>query len=372
MERSLVVYRCPDGGDRCFMAEYDDADVKQSYSYDDVGNESCFVFAPFSLTEHNASTPVIRFCNKKFKACTLQNLRKEASAYSCSNLEKDKGLNHGQFSISESIEWHDRYKNDFSSFHAAASSGKVKKIVLARSMRINYTGCPDIIELYVKACKNNPGAFVALVSNTACGTWLIATPEVLLEHEAGRFHTMSLAGTMKLNGEIQESLTHGCDVSEIWSKKNIEEQQIVSSYIKETLKNFSDDIIMVGPRSVVAGNVIHLRSDFNFTAVRPDVAISDILQALHPTPAVCGMPVEESKKIISCEEHVDRKYYSGFCGPIDINLGTRLFVTLRCMQIHEQYFELFAGGGILPESTEADEWNETLYKMQTMMKSIGL
>lgn len=370
MGRSLVIYRRPNDGDRCFVAEFNDADVKYLRSYRDVGNEPCFVFAPFNLSEDN---PVILFCNNEFKTDTLQELKNNVHGDILHNRNgNDYGEKTSDFKIVETIEYPDIYKKDFSFFHASTSSGRIKKIVLARSMKINYTGTPDIIELYIKACRNNPEAFVTLVSSNICGTWLIATPEVLLEQENNRYHTMSLAGTMKLDNDIMEAVRTCSDISETWSKKNIEEQQIVSSYIEKILNEYSDDVCMTGPRSIVAGNVVHLRSDFDFSTNRADIKIGDILESLHPTPAVCGMPVEESKKIILCKEHVRRKYYSGFCGPIDNNGGTHLFVTLRCMQIHDKCFELFAGGGILPESSEADEWNETLYKMQAMMRSIGL
>jgi isochorismate synthase len=98
------------------------------------------------------------------------------------------------------------------------------------------------------------------------------------------------------------------------------------------------------------------------------VLVGDLLQALHPTPAVCGLPKQETFRFITAHEHVSRQYYSGFMGPLGIAHSTHLYVSLRCMQIHGNEHHLYAGGGLLKDSVEQQEWLETEAKMQTMKK----
>jgi isochorismate synthase len=91
------------------------------------------------------------------------------------------------------------------------------------------------------------------------------------------------------------------------------------------------------------------------------------LEALHPTPAVCGLPKQEAREFILAHEGYDRRYYTGFVGMLDLASATDLYVNLRCMQCHaDGQVTLYAGGGILPSSQCGKEWEESRQKMKTM------
>jgi len=170
---------------------------------------------------------------------------------------------------------------------------------------------------------------------------------------------------MKLEGEQ----LNGEGEQVCWSTKNIQEQRYVATYIKECLEQFSDEIREEGPRTVRAANLVHLRSDFSFTLYNK-VRVGDVLQMLHPTPAVCGLPKQEAFRFIVEHEHSPRQYYSGFMGPLALDSATHLFVSLRCMQITSTHYRLYAGGGLLPESNEKQEWMETEAKLDTMRQCL--
>ena len=251
------------------------------------------------------------------------------------------------------------YAVDFANFHAQLTEGRFQKLVLARSAFVS-GNVQSPVALFRKACQLYPYAFVALVTTPGSGTWLMATPEILLEEKDGLWHTIALAGTM----EAGESLAQAA-----WSTKNIVEQRYVATYIMQCLECFADDIREEGPVTVRASNVVHLRSDFHFSL--PDVRqIGTLLQALHPTPAVCGLPKDEACAMIVRNEAAPRHYYSGFCGPLQTDAGTHLFVSLRCMQLLSDGYRLYAGGGLLPDSVEEQEWLETEAKMQAMRQLI--
>ena len=157
-----------------------------------------------------------------------------------------------------------------------------------------------------------------------------------------------------------------------WSTKNIQEQRYVATYIAECLERFSLDFREEGPRTVRAANLVHLRSDFTFTLYN-NARVGDLLQALHPTPAVCGLPKREAFQFIVNNEHTPRKYYSGFMGPL-LMAGdeAHLYVSLRCMQIVGSDYRLYAGGGLLRDSLLDQEWQETEAKMQAMRRLLTL
>ena len=86
------------------------------------------------------------------------------------------------------------------------------------------------------------------------------------------------------------------------------------------------------PYTARAGQLVHLKTDFYFLLKNTD-NIGNLLQELHPTPAVCGLPKEDAFRFILENEGYDRSYYSGFIGWLDTEGHTDLYVNLRCMEI---------------------------------------
>ena len=270
-----------------------------------------------------------------------------------------------------------RYEKVFLRFHEKLNKGEFSKIVLSRYSEEESVWPLDCEKLFMRACILYPRMFIALVSMPQCGTWLMATPEILLESNEGAWHTMALAGTMRINEcndsdvQLAERKNAG-DVHE-WSVKNIREQEYVSTYIKDCLRDCSSHSVNeIGPYTARAGFVKHLRSDFYFDMDAAD--IGKLVNKLHPTPAVCGIPKADTYKFICENEAYDRMYYSGFAGPLNINKeeGTHLYVTLRCMQIDGCRCRLYAGGGLLADSEVYDEWLETEAKMDTMRRCLSI
>jgi isochorismate synthase len=248
---------------------------------------------------------------------------------------------------------HRNYHTDFEKFHEHLLNGDFQKLVLSRSMDMILEGGTVPQQLFQKACDSYPRLFVSLVYTPQSGLWLTATPETLLSGKGQEWHTIALAGTMTYEEYLR------------WSDKNIREQRYVASYMTRQLEVFSNRIVEEGPRTARAGHLAHLRSDFHFM-LDDESKVGALLQALHPTPAVCGLPKEDAFRFILQNEHHDRSYYSGFMGPFFVDGQTNLFVTLRCMQLFHNGCRLYAGGGLLKESVEEQEWLETETKLDTM------
>lgn len=273
-----------------------------------------------------------------------------------------------------------RYAVDFENFHAQLRDGTFQKIVLARSARLKATEHIPPLSLFARACKKYSRLFVALFSTERSGTWLIATPEILVSGKCGAMQTMALAGTMRLSGsqlgfDVSGSGFGKDDIH--WSTKNIQEQRYVETYITECIEHYTSDFSVCGPYTSRAGDLVHLRSDISFS-LNDTAHMGDLLNALHPTPAVCGMPKTATRNFITHNESAPRDYYSGFAGTLNTNGDTNLFVTLRCMKIAQQHnaepgeYTLYAGGGLLKDSTCQSEWEETEAKMNTMRQTFKL
>ena len=128
--------------------------------------------------------------------------------------------------------------------------------------------------------------------------------------------------------------------------KDIREQAFVTEYIGGCLRERGVRFTLEGPYTATAGELAHLKTDIRFRLSSVE-ALGDILQALHPTPAVCGLPKEEAFRFILSHEGYDRSYYAGFLGRWEPEGKTALYVNLRCMQCGEgaEKIRLYAGAG---------------------------
>ena len=248
---------------------------------------------------------------------------------------------------------------------AAIEEKAVVKVVSSRAARRPLPVGFDPLRAFEKLRTKYPQAFVSLVSVPGVGTWLGATPEVLAEVTAdGYFRTVALAAT-------QPATAAATPRTAIWRQKEIEEQALVARYIVSCFKQLRlREYHETGPRTVVAGQLLHLRTDFEVdlkTVPFPNLG-TDMLRLLHPTSAVGGMPKAAALEFLRRHEGYDRAYYSGFLGPVNVTAPgvARLFVNLRCLQVRAHEAVLYAGTGLTADSDPEREWQETEMKLQTV------
>ena len=249
-----------------------------------------------------------------------------------------------------------KYTEAFNLFIEPLRKKTFRKLVLSRQSHQPLPEKFSPLNAFVKACNSYPRMMISLCHTPESGTWIGSTPEIILSGSGTEWHTVSLAGTMPMDGE---------NMPTEWSEKNREEQAFVSEYIRKTVRKFGSKVTEKGPYTARAGQLVHLKTDFHFT-LKETGHLGDILQELHPTPAVCGLPKDDTYRFIQETEGYDRSYYSGIIGWLDPEEETTLYVNLRCMQIGSDTATLYAGGGILPTSEAVSEWEETQQKMNTM------
>jgi len=255
----------------------------------------------------------------------------------------------------------------------AIESGTLKKVVFSRIKNVELSADFSLTEVFERLCEKYPTAFVSMVYLPQLDqVWLGATPETLVSvDKEGIFRTVSLAGTQSAFD------ASGAPISvkkAAWTQKEIEEQALVGRYIISCFKKIRvREYLEEGPKTVVAGNLMHLRSDFlvDTKAINFPELGTVMLELLHPTSAVCGMPKMEALSFIQQYEGYDREFYSGYLGPVNIGNETHLFVNLRCMKIQNNVATLYAGGGITEDSEPEKEWLETEMKCQTMLSVLG-
>ena len=235
-------------------------------------------------------------------------------------------------------------------------NGEFKKVVLSRKETLDIVDF-DLFAAFEKLVHLYPTAFVYCFYHPKIGTWIGATPEQLLKAKETEFETIALAGTQKDTGNN----------AVVWPKKEQEEQQFVTDYIVDKLKNVASNVLVSKPYSLKAGSIWHIKTDISGT-LNSDSSLKEVIQLLHPTPAVCGFPKERSKAFILENENYDRTFYTGFLGELNMEDRTDLFVNLRCMEIGDSHAHLFMGCGITKDSIPEKEWEESSNKSATMKK----
>lgn len=254
----------------------------------------------------------------------------------------------------------------------AIQNGQMQKVVLSRSKDIQLSDSLEIVDAFDKLCQAYPNAFVSAVYlPEEQAVWLGASPETLVSmNRDGIFRTISLAGTQSAY-DTDGQLVHPSEAR--WTQKEIEEQALVSRYIISCFKQIRlREFIEIGPKTVLAGNLMHLRTDYEVDtkAVNFPQLGTVMLDLLHPTSAVCGMPKAPALDFILQHEQNEREFYSGFLGPVNVQQETHLFVNLRTMKIQQQYARLFAGAGITEDSIPEKEWKETEMKCETLLSVV--
>lgn len=362
----FVVYRKPQSAEvLAFLQQKPEIFTTEDFS------DSGFVFAPF-----DTSGKVILFPENASEKLIFEQVVSEDMSATAPSAKEDtpegKKLTHIKL-VAKAV--------------SALQAGKMEKVVLSRREEVALKKA-DPLKLFQDLLKLYPTAFVYCWFHPEVGCWLGATPETLLKTAGARFKTMALAGTQKFSETM--------DVE--WGEKERQEQQFVTDSIAENLKKSGvEDLEISTPFTARAGNLLHIRTDIagkitdSSTAASScgSTALEIIIHALHPTPAVCGLPKRKAQNYILSEEGYDREFYTGFLGELNLqknvqrsrnrrnveNLAYRslkketdLYVNLRCMKVEADNAVLFVGGGITKDSVPEAEWEETVNKAQTIKK----
>lgn len=348
---ALVMYRVPHERRYTVLKQLSAPRILQSLF--DLPLSGGYVIAPFVVTE---ASPILFVTPDSVENHPL----KWPVKHLCDSCGDDSRLQR------------EHYTASFGAAHQRLEKGELQKMVLSRRLNVKLKTAnaggkvanDDLQQLFdagrhyfLKACHYRPNSFVAFWWTRKSGAWLVATPEPLIEKRQYEWGTVALAGTLPW--------TEGKEPQ--WNDKNIEEQAIVSRFVESQLQRVTRDIEKSVTYSLRTGNIQHLCTDFRF-GIDDVESVRELLVNLHPTPAVCGLPRAEALKAILQDEKSPRRYYAGFSGPLLMDGETRLYVSLRCMSFTCNAATLYAGGGIMPDSCENEEWEETQRKLQTMLQ----
>jgi menaquinone-specific isochorismate synthase len=236
---------------------------------------------------------------------------------------------------------------------AEIDQGVLEKVVLARAVNIDSDVPFDVPAVLAYLRRSQPGCVVY-----ADRGFVGASPELLVRKAGPSVTSRPLAGT-------------GVDTAAlVRSAKDAHEHRLVVDAVVDVLGRLCTDVNAVGPSPLELADVSHLATTITAHADAAATSITDLVAALHPTPAVAGTPRPLALEVLEAMEPTPRGRYAGPCGWVDRNGDGEFVVALRGGEIVGTHAVIHAGAGIVSGSDPDAEWTETQQKLTPMLQAL--
>lgn len=246
-------------------------------------------------------------------------------------------------------------------------AGELEKVVLAREVRVHAGGGAsnfDPAALFGVLREGFPSCSVFCVGR-GDAAFVAASPELLVRREGHRVSALALAGSMRRSADpavddhLGEQLMH--------SEKDREEHAIVIRRIERTLRPHALwAAAPPEPTLVKVANIQHLGTPIRAQLAQP-LDVIELLELMHPTPAVGGEPLERARPLIPALEGLDRGWYAGPVGWADATGDGEFCVALRCALLRGRVARCYAGVGVVRDSDPSAELAETEVKLAALL-----
>ena len=254
-------------------------------------------------------------------------------------------------------------------------AGRLRKVVLARTLLVDAGRALDVKQLLWRLRAVDPDCYVFAAPDPPPdlarpgGILVGASPELLVQRVGREVRATPLAGSAPRFGNFKRDQISARRL--LSSEKDREEHAVVVEDVARVLGGYCDGLTHPRePELLGTANVWHLATPFAGRLHDPAVTALDLVAALHPTPAVCGLPREEAREVLSELEPIDRGFYAGPVGWIDADGDGEWAIALRCAEITGTTARLFAGAGIVADSVPEEELDETEAKFRALLDSL--
>ncbi|MGW8992633.1 isochorismate synthase [Streptomyces zhihengii] len=257
--------------------------------------------------------------------------------------------------------------------------GDLRKVVLARCLEATADAPVWVPALLARLVRADPAAYAFATDVTAAGdraprTLLGASPELLVSRRGGTVVANPLAGSAPRTGD--EALDRERIARLRESAKDLGEHAHTAGQVAEVLGRYCTDLdVPDGPEVIGTPTMWHLSTRITgrlADSSDPECSALGLAEALHPTPAVCGVPADTAAATIARLEPEDRGYYAGMVGWTGLHGDGEWAVTIRSAEVCDRTVRLFAGAGVVAGSEPRAELAETGAKFRTLLRAMGL
>ncbi len=246
------------------------------------------------------------------------------------------------------------------------------KVVLARSLLVTAPVAIDTNAVLARLARDPSVTTYALPLPGAPSRTLIgASPELLVDKRGVDVRSAPLAGSARRHADKGADDASAAGLLD--SPKDRREHGFVVEAILDTLTPYCRSLKAPSSPSLVStASMWHLGTQIDGVLKDKDVSVIALATALHPTPAVCGLPREAARQAIATLEDLDRGFYAGAVGWADRNGDGRWMVAIRCAEFAGRTARLYAGAGIVPGSDPWSEVAETSAKFVALLSALGI
>ena len=249
---------------------------------------------------------------------------------------------------------------------------EIDKVVLARAIVGTVEHAIDCGAVAQRLRVREPSCTIYGLPTTDDRRYVGASPELLVRRQGGDVTCHPLAGTIAIPADVDPEDYHAWLLG---SAKNLHEHGVLVDDVVTTLGRYYDDILVASTPSIVTlRTVAHLgtwiRGHQNDVESAPDAL--ELLNLLHPTAAVGGLPRVPAYELLRRLEPFDRGHYAGPVGWIDQNGDGEFWIGIRGVLVDGADFEAWAGAGIVSESDPIAEREETRDKLASVLSSVLL
>ncbi|WP_406143818.1 isochorismate synthase [Streptomyces sp. NBC_01012] len=249
-------------------------------------------------------------------------------------------------------------------------AGEFDKVVLARTLELTSEHDLDLPGMLSRLARRDPDGYTFAVPSGPNRTLVGASPELLVARRGGRLVANPLAGSAQRSSDLAEDVRRAAALLD--SPKDLHEHAVVVDAIREALAPFCSRLeVPDRPTLVRTAAMWHLSTTLTGELRDPSSTALDLASALHPTPAVCGTPTDVARRVIADSEPFDRGAYTGMVGWQNANGDGDWVVTIRCAEAEGRTLRLFAGAGVVAESSPEAETAETGAKFRTFLSAVG-
>ncbi|NOY98397.1 MAG: isochorismate synthase [Chloroflexi bacterium] len=247
-------------------------------------------------------------------------------------------------------------------------TGRLSKAVLARARRLQFASAPNPAAMLRRLGETYPDAYCFCFEPQPGRAFVGATPELLARTSGLDLATVALAGSARRDNDPITDADLGSGLMR--STKDRHEHQLVVESIRTALTPLTSTLqIPDQPRLRCLANIQHLESPI--TGHLQKAGVLPVIGALHPTPALGGLPKDRALALIQAHETVPRGWYGAPVGWMQPN-GDGLFaVAIRSALLTGKRARLYAGAGIVAGSDPQREWDETSLKFGPMLQALG-
>lgn len=249
-------------------------------------------------------------------------------------------------------------------------AGELQKVVLSRVCELRFAEAVDVDSALDYLRAKYAGCYIFLFEPSPHLAFYGATPELLVRVAGRDLETMALAGSIKRGHTAAEDNELAQEL--LYDPKNRQEHGYVADALRQRLTPLTDELnIPDAPEILRLSNIQHL-----YTPVRGRLksasGVLPLVEALHPTPAMGGVPQAEAMDFIASAEPVPRGWYASPVGWLDANLDGAFSVAIRSAISQNERVWLYAGAGIVADSEPQKEWDETALKFKPMLGALGV